>query len=454
MKISVAGAGAGKTTTMADKIVADLGFIKPQQNIYCLAFTNNAVSRIKEKLSGHYNELPKNIIVCTIHSFLYQEIIKPYYFLLYGKQYERISSMNLPLEAKFRNKKISELDNKGIVHVTVIPQRAMWVVAKKSLDKKREKAIRGKILKLLPFYCGKIFIDEAQDIDDNILEVILSLESIGIPIELIGDPKQDLRGHGSFRKLATTRKADTEYLSKCHRCPRQHLKISNALVTESERQESEKAVGTVDVVFESETQVSQFLEENQFDLAYISERNERFETHSNEQTPKNFDTLSHEIEDALTDKMPSASKTALASRAYCIAYRMSKDIEAGLDPGSIIREHLGRLSKQQYAKIITILQSFNKRNANIPMVSTIEGIKGQEGDNCLFILTTDLAPYLFGDKTTENKTKNKLYVALTRSLNKLTIFITQEVENKYGTDYIHDYFSKLLSENRLDVFQF
>lgn len=33
MKISVAGAGAGKTTTMADKIVADFRLIKPHQNI-------------------------------------------------------------------------------------------------------------------------------------------------------------------------------------------------------------------------------------------------------------------------------------------------------------------------------------------------------------------------------------------------------------------------------------
>lgn len=448
MKISVAGAGAGKTTTMADKIVADFRLIKPHQNIYCLAFTNNAVSRIKEKISEHYNELPKNIIVCTIHSFLYQEIIRPYYFLLYGKQYECVSSINLPTEAKFRNKKISELDDKGILHVTAIPQRAMWVVAKKYSDKKREKAIRGKILKLLPFYCGKIFIDEAQDIDDNILEVILSLESIGVPIELVGDPKQDLRGHGSFRRLVTMRKTDTVYLSKCYRCPQQHLKISNALIAKSERQESEKAVGTVNVVFESETQVPQFLEENQFDLAYISERNERFETHSNEQVFKNFDTLVHEIEGVLADKMSSTKEIAITSRAYCIARRMSEDIEAELDPSSVIRKHLGTISKQQYAKIITVLQGTNKRDTYIPVVSTIEGIKGQEGDNCLFILTTDLAPYLFGDKTAENKTKNKLYVALTRSLNKLTIFITQEVENKYGMEYIHDYFSKLLSEEQ------
>ena len=100
MRITVAGAGAGKTTTMASKIVDALASIEVHQNIYCIAFTNAAVSRIKEKLAEHYAEVPSNIIVCTIHSFLYQEIISPYYFLLFGKQYERISPINLPNDCK------------------------------------------------------------------------------------------------------------------------------------------------------------------------------------------------------------------------------------------------------------------------------------------------------------------------------------------------------------------
>lgn len=69
MKISVAGAGAGKTTTMASKIIAARISIETHKNIYCLAFTNAAVSCIKEKLCEHYAEIPSNIIVCTIHSF-------------------------------------------------------------------------------------------------------------------------------------------------------------------------------------------------------------------------------------------------------------------------------------------------------------------------------------------------------------------------------------------------
>ena len=71
-------------------------------------------------------------------------------------------------------------------------------------------------------------------------------------------------------------------------------------------------------------------------------------------------------------------------------------------------------------------------------------IKGQEGSNCLFILTTDLAAYLFWEKSNDTTTKNRLYVALTRSLDKLTIFITAQVENKYNRKFILDYFEKTI----------
>jgi len=66
-----------------------------------------------------------------------------------------------------------------------------------------------------------------------------------------------------------------------------------------------------------------------------------------------------------------------------------------------------------------------------------------EGEKCLFILTNDLAAYLFNDNNTEaNKTKNKLYVALTRSLNELSIY--KEVENKYTKKRIQDFFERYL----------
>lgn len=153
MKITVAGAGAGKTTMMASKIVDALTSIEAHQNIYCLAFTKAAVSRIKEKLSQHYAEIPSNIIVCTIHSFFYQEIISPYYFLLFGKQYERISPINLPDKPAYKNNKIKELDDSGLIHISVIPQRAKWVVVRKSGDTKKDRYVRSRVVNAIARYC-------------------------------------------------------------------------------------------------------------------------------------------------------------------------------------------------------------------------------------------------------------------------------------------------------------
>ena len=66
MKISIAGAGAGKTTTMADTIVNLQSEVDGHLNIFCITFTNNAVACIERKLKEHYGELPDNIIVSTI----------------------------------------------------------------------------------------------------------------------------------------------------------------------------------------------------------------------------------------------------------------------------------------------------------------------------------------------------------------------------------------------------
>ena len=127
---------------------------------------------------------------------------------------------------------------------------------------------------------------------------------------------------------------------------------------------------------------------------------------------------------------------------------MIRDVDGGVEPQNVIRQYFaGTLDRQQYAKIISALQKPAKETADIPIVSTIEGIKGQDGEKCLFILTTDLAPYLFRKNTSENKTKNKLYVALTRSLNRLTILVTLEVEKKYGTIFIQDYLGELLTSS-------
>ena len=115
MKITIAGAGAGKTTEMANKIINKYKSLQTNKNIYCIAFTNNAVDCIEKKLTSYFGNIPSNIKLSTIHSFLYQDLIRPYYYLLYEKHFEKISNIKLDDNIKYKNYKISELEKNDIL---------------------------------------------------------------------------------------------------------------------------------------------------------------------------------------------------------------------------------------------------------------------------------------------------------------------------------------------------
>lgn len=68
----------------------------------------------------------------------------------------------------------------------------------------------------------------------------------------------------------------------------------------------------------------------------------------------------------------------------------------------------------------------------------------QDIDKHMQEIIEELAAHLFNNNTETNKTKNKLYVALTRSLNELSIYILKEVEDKYTKKRIQDFFERYL----------
>ena len=69
MEVNVAGAGSGKTTLMS-KIITSC-FIPEGKVVFCIAFTNNAVKSIVDKVKDKLGVVPNNIRISTIHSFLY-----------------------------------------------------------------------------------------------------------------------------------------------------------------------------------------------------------------------------------------------------------------------------------------------------------------------------------------------------------------------------------------------
>lgn len=448
MQISVAGAGAGKTTTMADTIVNLREKTNKNKNIFCITFTNNAVLCIEQKLQGHYGVIPNNIIVTTIHSFLYRELIKPYYYLLFGKQYGRISIAPMPQNPGYRNAKIKRLENRDILHQTVIPERAKWVLVKKSDDRKAVKDKREIIKSVFKEYCGGICIDEVQDIDSDMQMIIETLHETRIPLMLMGDPKQDLRGHKCLKSLIEKYKESVAYIDVCYRCPQKHLILSNIIVNSHEQQHSDKEGGYITICFESDKSCSELIKEENFDLIYISQKHGKYETHNTETAKGILFALSEEIEGEMRRIHTDKTELTLLRASHYYAELLLENYAATHDKAKAMGKTFKyqKLNKNAYGAIINILSdNSDASDKEKIIVNSIDSIKGQEGRNCLFILTTDLASYLFGEKTEDTITKSRLYVALTRSLNKLTIYITEEVELKYKKENIVDFFGEYLT---------
>ena len=457
MRINVAGAGAGKTTCMAS-YVAECS-VPEGKVIFCIAFTNAAIKNIEEKVLKRYGYIPDAIRISTIHSFFYRELIQPYYYLLFKKHYRKISVINLPTDIKYRNARITDLDAKGYLHQTKIPEKAKWVVSKKTSDSAAIRKLRSRILANFSKYCFKIFVDEAQDIDKDMKAVLEALDGAGIDIELFGDPKQDVKGYNCYRDMIDSC-SDVHYMKTCHRCPQKHLYLSNLLAKDSEKQEAdaENRDGSICVYYESRLDdISALIDQKQFGLIYIHKKNDRFATRSSNHYDNRFATLNYEIFEAVHEKMGSKkTEMEILRRAYYVTEQMIRDYESHSDEGKIVNKWIdaGDFSydKNSYAKICNALKNDEPNIGMKIEVRSIESIKGLEHERCLFVLTKELAPYLFGSKTEDNKMQHLLYVALTRSLDDLSILVTKEVETIYSQEFITSFiYSTLETAEGIDL---
>ena len=446
MKVNVAGAGAGKTSRMAELIT---GYEIPDGKVlFCIAFTNAAVANIAEKVEEKLGTIPDNIKISTIHSFLYQELIYPYYYIIYKKHYERLSEIGLPSDPILRGIKVSELEEENILHITKIPERAKWVARNKSSDRKSEKEIRKGLLLEFSNYCTAIFVDEAQDINGDTKLILEALEKSGVEIILYGDPKQDVKGLKKFKEIIEST-SDVRYITECYRCPQKHLNLSNILAPDSEKQQADEnnTEGSINMIFESDVDdIKTFLEEGNFGLQYISRKCDRFATHDKQESGERFNTLRHEVHRAVSDKWAGVKSELQINRAaFYVTEQMLAAYDSGCAEANIIKRWVDSgvidyLAGKRFAQMASAIKTIDTTTFDNPVVSSIEIIKGREAERCLFILSPDLAPYLFLEKVEDNKTKHLLYVALTRSLDHLTLLIMKEVEEQYTRDRILRYF--------------
>ena len=83
-QIQIAGAGAGKTYSLAEKILIRYNKKENDKIIYAISFTNYAKKNIESRVIELNNgQVPDDICIETVHSFLLNEIVFPfskYYF--------------------------------------------------------------------------------------------------------------------------------------------------------------------------------------------------------------------------------------------------------------------------------------------------------------------------------------------------------------------------------------
>ena len=192
------------------------------------------------------------------------------------------------------------------------------------------------------------------------------------------------------------------------------------------------------------------IQEEKFDLAYISQQQGIYKTHGQEKARDIKMAICEEIEVAMRVNHPAVTELVLKRGSYYLAERLIDNYKRFSDRAKAMNVTFkGEPLRKLYGTIINLLpEETDTTTTDNIIVCSIDSIKGQEGSNCLFILTTDLAAYLFGEKSDDTTTKNRLYVALTRSLDKFAIFITTQVEIKYDRKFILDYFEKIIGSRR------
>jgi hypothetical protein len=446
MKIIVAGAGAGKTTSMASVVLDRLKEADDGKIIYVITYTNAARDRIRDLIIRENGSIPRQLHIETTHAFLLREIIFPFNHLVFKNQFTRVSQINLSDNRIFRAIKIKELEGNNIIHVEKVTETAKWVLCRKSNDTKLTRDKRGKILSVICRYLDSVFIDEAQDMDKHFVEVIELLNIRAINIYLIGDPKQDLRGRNAFKQMIELHTKEVEYNPSNHRCPISHVTLSNTYISKLERQSPHSTeVGELGCIFESEIDAKRVVDRKIWNIIYILKKNERFITHEEDRNiPER--NLMYELEQLV--KKSARSELNVDKLVYSIKKKVLIQLFEldNLEIFKMVEDELCiKLTRQDKGKLGEILKDSRESSA-VPeaiLVNSIDSVKGLEGHRCLFIVTPDIATYLFSEKKDQNKMLNYLYVALTRAERTLVFLITKEVEEKYTKSSLENTFENL-----------
>lgn len=430
MKIVVGGAGTGKTTRISDDIISYSRQQEDEKKIYAISFTNNSRDNIKERLVNISTELS----VSTIHSFLYRNVLKPYNKPLYFQHYHMLC--NIDISGRYKGATLKRLSDQGILPNSEVFEKSKYIMCGKSNDKKAVREKRMKIFNILESYISAIFIDEAQDMDHNCIELFKELSSnTSIQIFLYGDYNQDLKGNKAFEQFIQTPTLDIEYQQESYRCPSKHLRVVNQIFRREEDLYSGNNLEG-EIIFKYEKDIEDIPAYfDQFDLKYIFRKNSKSKIYTSTK-------VENDIIPYITEYLINVYNLVdnIDEIAYLIYYKSLKNkfilnqrIEYKGIGYCISPYNTGLADKARYYAYFKKWEDEVKNDVAESLgvqAKSIQAIKGLEGENTLFVVDNAIIKYLVDLDSENNKVKNALYVALTRSKNKMNILFLEECKSQ------------------------
>ena len=179
-----ASAGTGKTHTMVNKIVKDIGDNRTHKVVAAITFTIKAAQEIKDRLSV---DIVQHFIG-TNNSFAIEEIIKPFMKDVYGSDFDTDMSTDYAIKVETFQDGLDKISSEGVLcsyqdnKKNFIFDLAQIIVEKSSACK----------LYLQAKYF-KMYVDEYQDCDKSMHKFFMYLcDELHIETFVVGDEKQSI----------------------------------------------------------------------------------------------------------------------------------------------------------------------------------------------------------------------------------------------------------------------
>lgn len=446
IEIQIAGAGAGKTYGIAEKIVEHFD-PKSHKDIFAITYTNAAADNISDELIKQIGFLPENIKVCTVHTFLLNEIVYPYSPTILNQVYTTSARCSLSFAskggkskapAKLRQERaiiIKSLKSKRVIHVEDV-----YAVARKIVDPdhsahstKAKKAKISRIHSLLTSSIDKIFLDEAQDFDETALKAFKAIGVNAVDIYMVGDPKQAIKYPRKFQEFLDENDRNDQIVllepnNTSRRVPQNILELSNQFCPSGQEQTSLSDIeGRLSYIVSSDDGYDDFITGciEAKNLVSIYQKSGDYSTRSTDAMPDIHpdvnELLIEHNRDIDEDLVLGAAPHWLA--ANIMLYSQYQVITKFRKVFNIPD------SQKTHAQLCDTISRYDGLFANTAkyQISSIERTKGLESDLCVLVLTQGIHKYLVKEKIKPadqyNKIWNMVYVTLTRSKSELVIAI-------------------------------